>query len=475
MNSSLQRSLLLLGFLLTVPLLSANEDSRPNILLILADDLGYADVSFNGPSDIRTPQMDELAHDGMIFKSAYVVHPFCGPSRMALFSGRYPYEFGAPYNLPDYSSGNYRDQGMPKSETLISNVLQDAGYQTGLIGKWHLGTEPHNHPNVRGFDDFYGFLGGGILYFGPYRAQNEQGRVWDYKVNPEHNGVDDDTLTAEDYMTDVLTDKGVDFINHAAQQEDPFFLFMSYNAPHTVLAAKQEDIALYPELEGKRQVYAAMVHSLDEGVGRLVESLKAVGEFENTLIIFLSDNGGRTDQGADNAPLSGAKGDTWEGGFRTPMFMHWPEKIPSGSTYEHAISALDFYPTFAQLAEAKIPASKDLDGKAVMDDILAGEDARPGEIIYTIRHRNGFTDVGILMNEWKAVRYRKQWKLFNLANDISEDRDLSAKHPNVLSHMISAVAKETKTHPRPLWFDNPKAEKMWDDTGMPNHAETYRN
>ncbi len=411
----------------------------------------------------------------MIFKSAYVVHPFCGPSRMAMLSGRYPYEFGAPCNLPDYSRGNYRDQGMPESETLISNVLQDSGYETGLMGKWHLGTEPHNHPNARGFDNFYGFLGGGILYFGPYRANNKKGNVWDYKIHPEHNGIDDTSLTADDYTTDVLTQKGVDFINSATTQDDPFFLFMSYNAPHTVLAAKDEDIALYPELEGKRQIYAAMVHSLDEDIGRLVTTLKATDEFDDTLIIFLSDNGGRSDQGANNAPLQGVKGDPWEGGFRTPMFMHWPGVIPESSYYEHTISALDFYPTFAHLAGADVPAGKELDGKSVIGDILSGKDARPGEVLYTIRHRVGYTDVGILMDEWKAVRFKRQWQLFNREDDIGENRDLSSQYPKVLAHMISEVKEMTKDHPRPFWFDNLEAEKMWNDTGMPNHAEMFRN
>ncbi|MFD2257271.1 sulfatase-like hydrolase/transferase [Luteolibacter algae] len=180
--------LIIAGSLVCPITASADDAPRPNIILILADDLGYSDVGFNGARDILTPNLDALASGGTICTSAYAVHPFCGPSRMGLLSGRYPHEYGGSYNLPDYSSGNYREHGIPASETLISTVLKDAGYSTGLMGKWHLGHQKQYHPNVRGFDDFYGFLGGGLLYFGPYQANNEQGKVWDYKVYPEHNG-----------------------------------------------------------------------------------------------------------------------------------------------------------------------------------------------------------------------------------------------------------------------------------------------
>ncbi|CAA6679646.1 MULTISPECIES: sulfatase [unclassified Lentimonas] len=448
---------------------------RPNIILILADDLGYADVGFNGSPDIITPQMDSLASSGTIFSSAYVVHPFCGPSRMGLLSGRYPHEFGAPYNLPDYSSGNYRDQGIPEGETLISTVLHDAGYYTGIMGKWHLGHQPQHHPNVHGFDEFYGFLGGGILYFGPYKDQNSLGKVWDYKVKPEHNGESDSSLTAKDYMTDVLTEKGVDFIEAAAKKDDPFFLFMSYNAPHTVLAAKDEDKAIFPDLTDKRQTYAAMVYAMDRGIGELVKTLKATNQYEDTLIIFLSDNGGRTDQGANNAPLAGVKGDTTEGGFRVPMFMHWPNKVPAGQHYDHPVSALDFYPSFARIAGAKIPEGKDLDGKDIWKAFFAGESARKGEIIYSVRHRNGFSDVGARRDQWKAVRsYNGPWRLYDVAQDPGETKNLSSQYPERLQHIVSEVEKMTRNHTQPLWWDNKKAEAMWKDKHMPNYDQTFQ-
>lgn len=468
--------MLVLSVLAAAPAASGAAGApRPNILVIFADDLGYADVGFHGSQEIVTPELDQLAKAGTTFSSAYVVHPFCGPSRMGLMSGRYPHEFGGPFNLPDYSSGQYREQGIPTSETLISTVLQDAGYYTGLMGKWHMGQAPEFHPNQRGFDEFYGFVGGGILYFGPYRAQNEEGRVWDYMVYPEHNGVDDTSLTDDDYMTDVLTDKGVRFIEEAAKKDAPFFLFMSYNAPHTVIAAKEEDKALFPKLSDKRQTYAAMVYSMDQGIGELVSALKATGEYEDTLIIFLSDNGGRTDQGADNSPLRGVKGDTLEGGYRTPMFFHWPNHVPAGKKYDHPVTALDFYPTFAGLAGAKIPEDKDLDGKDIWDAFLADESPRKGEIFYSIRHNQGFSDVGARRDQWKVLRTGKEpWKLYNVDEDPSEQRDLSARHPETLRQMVSEVEKLARGHTQPQWFDSRTAEEKWKNANMPNYDKTFQ-
>ena len=475
MNKQLTHSILSLGLLLLASAVApAAESPRPNILLILADDLGYADVGFNGSTDITTPQLDRLAEGGTVFSSAYVVHPFCGPSRMGLFSGRYPHEFGGPFNLPDYSSGQFRDQGIPTSEILISNVLQDAGYQTGLMGKWHLGEQEEHHPNKRGFSEFYGFLGGGKLFFGPYQKNNPQGKVWDYKTFPEHNGVDDSTLTASDYMTDVLTVKGVEFIRESAKKDDPFFLMMSYNAPHTVLAATEEDLAKFPDLTGKRKVYAAMVYALDRGVGELVDALKASGEYDDTLIVFLSDNGGRTDEGANNSPLRGVKGDTLEGGYRVPMFIHWPGKVPAGGHYGHPVTALDFYPTFAGLAGAPIPDGKQLDGEDIWEDFIDGRSVRKGGMIYCVRHKNGYSDVGARRDEWKISRTGMgPWKLFNVEKDVSESRDLRAQYPERVQEMVAETEKWSRSHTQPLWFDSNQAKDEWTAAGMPKYDKLF--
>lgn len=453
-----------------------NSVKRPNILVVLADDLGYADVSFNvqGTPDIPTPNIDKLAKAGTIFTSAYVVHPFCGPSRMGLFTGRYPHAYGAPFNLPDWSTGDYQNQGMPTSETTISTVLKNSGYFTGIVGKWHLGREPQHHPNNRGFDEFWGFLGGGHNYFGPYSGTSEYGGP------PEYNGTNVTTLTANDYMTDVLSTQGINFLNKAMTKTNPFFLFVSYNAPHMPNQAKQSDLDLFPNLTGNRKIKAAMINAIDRGVSNIVATLKANGQFANTLIVFLSDNGGITADGSLNTPLQGNKGDVWDGGFRVPMFMHLPNVIPAGQTYDHPVTALDFYPTFTHLAGTQIPPGKVIDGKDIWNDVVHTRNARPGGQIYTVRYNigsgaNGVSNVGIRQDQWKAVRwFGANWKLFNITNDIGETTDLSATYPAVLSSLVlNAKNWATNTHITPIWFDNNQAGLDWISKGMPHYDTTF--
>ena len=454
---------------------------RPNIILILCDDLGYADVGFNGSKDIKTPELDQLAKNGTIFSSAYVAHPFCGPSRMGLMTGRYPHVFGAPFNLPNVNKGlaAYDDQGVPVSETLISTVLKKAGYFTGAIGKWHMGTASAFHPNKRGFDDYYGFLGGGHKYFPKeyqplYEKQVRAGnkRINDYVTPLEHNGKE---VRETEYMTDGLSREAVRFVKEAASKDQPFFLYLSYNAPHSPLEAKEEDLEIFADIESKdRRTYAAMVYAVDRGVGRLVDTLKKTGKFENSLIIFLSDNGGKESLGADNGPLREGKGSVFEGGYRVPMFFHWPNHVPAGQRYPHPVTALDFYPTFARLAEAKLAADKRLDGVDIWDDVLAGSNPRRTEFIYALRHREGYSDVGARLGQWKICRaYNTKWKLYNLEEDLGEMRDLSWRYPEKLREMVAQAEAWSRHHTAPDWFDSVKVRDQWNEAEMPNFEETF--
>lgn len=454
------------------------KESKPNILVVLCDDLGYADVGFNGSEDIKTPALDKLAADGTIFTSAYVSHPFCGPSRTSIMTGVYPHKIGSQFNLqPNCETTG---KGVPKEETFISKVLQDAGYYTGAIGKWHLGSVDKFHPNNRGFDDFYGFLGGGHNYFpkqyrAAYERQKKAGKkvIFEYLLPLEHNGVE---VKETEYITDALSREAMRFINDAKDDEKPFFLYLAYNAPHVPLEAKEEDMALFNHIEDKdRRTYAGMVYAVDRGVNSIVETLKKNNQLDNTLIVFFSDNGGKLGKGANNYPLREGKGSACEGGYRVPMFFHWPNKIPAGAKYKHPVSSLDLYPTFAAIGNGTIASDKMIDGKDILADVINGNDARENEMIYCLRHRLAYSDVGARMGKWKALRLKNEsWKLYNVEEDAGETNDLSTQHPEILTAIVDSAKLWSNTHIQPYWFHANHEGKNWYEHDMPRFDETFR-
>ncbi|GAB3648597.1 sulfatase-like hydrolase/transferase [Echinicola sediminis] len=442
--------------------------------------MGYADVGFNAGKDMRTPELDRLAHAGTVFTSAYVAHPFCGPSRSAILTGRYPHFTGTAYNLYQNSSKEDKhNMGVPVQETFISKIMQEAGYYTSAIGKWHLGAAPKYHPNKRGFDNFYGFLGGGHEYFPEkyqktYQEQLNAGnkQIRDYIQPLEHNGKN---VKETAYLTDAFSREAIRDIRMANEKKKPFFIYLSYNAPHVPLQAKEEDLKRFKHIKDKdRRTYAAMVYAVDRGVGQIVKTLKETDQYENTLIVFLSDNGGNTDHGANNYPLKGKKGDTWEGGYRTPMFIHWPRKMSGNQRFDFPVSALDLYPTFVELAKTTIPTDKKLDGKDIMGHVLAGTAPYEGEMIFSLRYREGYSDVGGRKGDWKITRMGNEpWQLFNLKEDVGEKKDLSGKYPELLEEMVSETEEWTKDFVRPLWFYSLKDQEYWNDGRMPRYEETF--
>ena len=477
-------------------------NDKPNIVLIFCDDLGYADVGFNAelfgvPTDVVTPEIDKLARAGTIVEQAYVAHPFCGPSRMGLMSGRMPHSFGGQKNLPNVALKlhDYNRRGIPQNETLISTVLQGAGYATGCIGKWHMGSARPFHPNTRGFDHFYGFLGGGHQYF-PWLADKVEPKVNDYQYFLERNGRDTRSPEGE-YLTDLLTHEAVEFIAESTTRQKPFFVYLAYNAPHSPLQGKTEDLKrLFPDHipsnpaggvdyrnYESRQNYVAMVYAVDRGVAKIVDILRDPNQdgnsndsvLDNTLIVFLSDNGGKIAQAANNSPLLDDKGSTYEGGIRVPMFMHWPGKVPAGRVYDHPVSALDLYPTFAELAGATIPENKSLDGKNIWDDFLQGSNPREHETMHWLRHHGGGNEVAIRRGNLKA--YRKQfgaWKVFDVVDDVKESIDIAKSHEQTLDQLVEDGLIWSKTHQEPQWHDTQAGLDNWSKNEMPKYEKTFK-
>lgn len=526
----------------SVNIIGQTTNSRPNIILILADDLGYADVGFNRDSSfpedqgvILTPNIDALANTGVILKNAHVVHPFCGPSRVALLTGIYPHRIGAQYNLPNDITTTL---GIPQNETYFSKVLQDANYNTSAIGKWHLGFEEGKYqPLDRGFDHFFGFLGGGKEYFeagyedGFYNRlggsnpvtneyQDPLQRNRDYVDRNEYSNAPN-----EDYLTDVLTDNAIQFIADNKGKSDPFFMYLAYNAPHTPLEAtdaevaqfkidnpnfeslvrgstyltesapvnklstQEEKDALIEEFVEARIIYATMTVNMDKNIGKVVTELKKnINDFNNTVIIFLSDNGGyRWSKGAVNYPLQQQKGSVLEGGHKVPMFVSWPNKITSPSTYNFQVSSLDIYPTLANLAGATIPVTKQIDGKGFMDEIIAGQKVREDDdALYVIRPQNGFHNGAIVSYPWKLTKTggNGNWRLYNIDTDPGETQDRRNSEANgeaILKNLLDKAivwVKEFKDV-KPAWFDHERGDghphrSLWFDTEtLPQYGKLF--
>jgi arylsulfatase A-like enzyme len=420
--------LLVVSLLAVVATVSADDAAksgrRPNVIVILADDLGYADVGFQGCKDAATPNIDSLARHGMRFSNGYVSHPFCSPTRAGLMTGRYQQRFGHENN-PKFDPESTKI-GLPVDQITLPQILKDAGYVTGAIGKWHLGAAPCFHPNARGFSDYFGFLGGGHIYLPDTKGGPE------YVIPLLRN---EEALELKGYMTDVLSDEAGVFIGR--HKAAPFFLYLAYNAVHTPLQAPEKYLSRCAGIaDERRRTLAAMCVAMDDGIGRVVQALRDSNIERDTLVFFLSDNGGPiTVVPCSNAPLRGGKGSVYEGGIRVPFVAQWRGHLPEGKVYSEPVISLDFYATAAALAGAKMPTDRKMDGVDILPHVLGKKKGPPHGVL----HWRSGQQWAIREGCYKLLkRANEPEELYDLAKDIGETKNLAGEKPDVVAKLKKA-------------------------------------
>jgi len=419
---------------------AASPTARPNILFIVADDMGYADAGFQGCKDIATPNLDSLAAASVRFTNGYVSGPYCSPTRAGLLTGRYQQRFGHEFNVVGGASG------LPLTEKTLADRLKAVGYHTGLVGKWHLGGLPAMLPQKRGFDDFYGFIGGEHSYT-------------DYK-GMLRGTMPEETL---DYTTDAFARESAVFITK--QKGSPWFLYLAFNAVHTPLQATAERLAKVTGIANpERRKYAAMMIALDEAIGQVRQSLADSGQDENTLICFISDNGGPTMPGttinaSSNAPLRGSKRTTLEGGIRVPFLISWKGKL-TPKTYDQPAIQLDLNTTALCAAGVNPKPAWKLDGINLIPFLTGEKTGSPHDALFW---RLG-GQMAIRVNDYKLVRYDQNAdtrtgsdqaptppRLYHLSEDIAESHDLASEQPEKLKELQSKWNEWSATLAKPLW------------------------
>lgn len=450
----------------TVFVLPSTAAELPNIVFLIADDLGYGETSVQDPdTDVRTPRIDSIANEGVRFTQGYVSAPFCAASRAGLITGRYQTRFGFEFN-PIGARNEEPDAGLPESEDTLADLLRDrAGYTTAMIGKWHLGGTSRYNPIRRGFDRFYGFTHEGH-YFRPFpyegmttwlrrrtlpggasgRWISDDGRMI-YSTHMGHNEPDYDAdnpilkdgQPVEEYenLTDSITREAVRFVESCGS-ERPFFLYLAYNAVHSPLQGEDAYMEKFADIEDvQRRIFAAMLAHLDDGVGRVLDAIDAAGVSDNTLIAFLSDNGGPTRElTSSNAPLRGEKGNLHEGGIRVPFFLKYPAMVEAGQVYEKPVISLDLFPT--SLALAGLDAEKEYDGVDLIPYLSGEKTGAPHETLFwRVGNR-----AALRQGDWKIVREQRAgqagpWQLYDLANDIGETKDLAKEETERLERLVT--------------------------------------
>ncbi len=452
---------ILLATILLLATLSAfiNEEStatnkkqtKPNIIVILIDDAGYADFGFMGSKDLLTPNIDQLAATGVRFTDAHVTASVCSPSRAGLLTGKYQQRFGYECNEGEGYTG------MDSAQMIIPGLLQKQGYATAAFGKWHLGFKPEQHPLQKGFQYYYGFLSGGRSYF--YRPDKDD-------RNGSKNALFENRqqVQFEGYLTDVLADKAAAYIR--TNKHRPFFMYWAPNAVHTPMEASKADLEKFAK--HPRQKLAAMTLALDRAVGKITDELKAQGLFENTLIFFLSDNGGAHNNQSSNFPLKGFKGNKYEGGHRVPFLVSWPKRVAGETNFSGLTSSLDIFPTALDAAGIQTNTSPGLDGVSLLPFLTKANKQNPHQQL--VWHKDAAA--AIRFNQYKLIRVTGLGeRLYDLNADPGETNDLRLQKPELFTRLRNELIGWEKDKMKPIWTEG----AVWDTITFMIHDDLMHN
>lgn len=416
-------------------LASAEASPRLNVLMILVDDLGYGDLGSYGAADMRTPHIDGLIARGMRSNTFYANCPVCSPTRAALLTGRYPDMVGVPGVIRTHRDENWGH--LDRDAVLLPEVLRRAGYHTAMSGKWHLGLEPPNTPPQRGFAWFRGFLGDMMDDYYTHRRHDINYMRWD-----------DREVDPEGHATDLFSDWAIDYLNSRKGSDEPFFLYLAYNAPHSPVQPPEawlnKVLEREPGIDLARAKLVALIEHLDHGIGRVLDALEASGHAENTLVIFTSDNGGYARAGASSGPLRGAKESMYEGGIRVPFAAVWPGRIEPGTTMQGVALTMDLFPTICEVCG--VPVEHAIDGVSIADALEGGAPPPADRMLFWMRREGhvygGRAYYAARQGDWKLVQNTpfEPMQLFNLAEDPAEERPLSEEH-EMYQKLFNALRK----------------------------------
>ncbi len=430
-----------------------NAPTRPNILIIVSDDQGYADVGFHGSQQAVTPHLDALAKSGVRCTSGYVTFPVCSPSRAGLLTGRHQSRFGHENN-PVYDPLDDKE-GLPLTEKLLPQFLKEAGYRTGWMGKWHLGSAPAYVPWARGFDESFGFIGGGHRFTGWQPSERQ------YTLPLIRSGTNINNVPP--HLTTALGDEAAGFIRR--NKEQPWMLYLPFNAPHTPHEPSAERLEKFAHIQNpQRRRYLAQISLMDDAIGVVTAALAETGQRERTLIFFFSDNGGHVESGSNNSPLRGGKSTLYEGGVRVPFVVSWPAKLPAGVSYEQPVSSLDVFATALAAAGVALPTDKKFDGVNIVPHLAGEVKAPPHERLFW--RMQGKQCFAVRDGNWKLIRTGEQpSELYDLAADLGEKNNVAAANAEVVTRLTVALNEWRKELIAPVFPGSSVKNEDWGPGG----------